>query len=291
MLGGEPPLAALYVVAFLVGAGEVLVDNAAQASVPHLAPVGPGGLDAANGRLLAAQTVTNNVIGAPLGAAAFAISMMLPFVFGALSLALCAVLLASLRTPLQTARTTSTTTGIWADVQDGMKALWTTPVLRRLALAGAGFNLCISGAYAVFVLLVVDVHGATPLVYGLMLGVGAVGGLFGSLLAGRVTRAIGRRRTLILATFAAAAGLLGMGLAPVLPLLALMHLVTTTCLVVWSVISQSIRQAVTPDHLLGRVVASFRMIAFAGIPIGAGLVGAVATATSVRSAFCSLASR
>ncbi len=45
------------------------------------------------------------------------------------------------------------------------------------------------------------------------------------------------------------------------------------------------RQAVTPDRLLGRTVASFRVIGALGVPIGAILGGIVAGATSVRTVF------
>lgn len=284
LLFGAPPLAVLYVVVFLMVTGEVLVDNASQAAVPHLAPTGPGGLDAANGRLLASQTVFENVVGAPVGAAAFAIGAALPFLSSTVAFALCAALLAFIRTPLQSERA-PVTTSMWTDVRAGVVALWRSPLLRRLAIAGGFFNICLTGAYAVFVLLVLDVHGGSPLAFGILLSVGAVGGLLGSLLAGRAARRIGRRHTLVIVTAVAAVGLVGLGLAPSLLVIGPLHLMTIACLVTYSVIAQSIRQAATPDHLLGRVVASFRMIGYGGIPIGGLLAGIVATATSVRSAF------
>ena len=50
----------------------------------------------------------------------------------------------------------------------------------------------------------------------------------------------------------------------------------------FAVVGQSIRQRVTPDRLLGRVVTSFRMIAVGGLPIGAVAGGLIAEATNLR---------
>jgi hypothetical protein len=42
---------------------------------------------------------------------------------------------------------------------------------------------------------------------------------------------------------------------------------------------------VTPDRLLGRVVASSRLIGMAGVPIGGGLGGLVASGVGLRAAY------
>ena len=55
----------IYVAAFVVGLGEVLVDSAAQAAVPQLAGDDPDMLELANARLNTALLVTNEVVGAP----------------------------------------------------------------------------------------------------------------------------------------------------------------------------------------------------------------------------------
>ncbi len=55
-------------------------------------------------------------------------------------------------------------------------------------------------------------------------------------------------------------------------------------IVCFNVPGQSIRQAVTPEHLLGRVVATFRMVGMGAAPLGAILGGFVADAVGVRGA-------
>ena len=55
-------------------------------------------------------------------------------------------------------------------------------------------------------------------------------------------------------------------------------------LTLYSITQISLRQAITPDHLLGRVNATRRVIVFGVIPIGALLGGAIGELAGLRSA-------
>ncbi|HEY4607097.1 MAG TPA: MFS transporter, partial [Acidimicrobiia bacterium] len=48
---------------------------------------------------------------------------------------------------------------------------------------------------------------------------------------------------------------------------------------------RTLRQALTPDRLLGRVVASFRLIGIGAFPVGALLGGWLARLTNLRTPY------
>ena len=68
----------LCTVAFLIPAGEILVDPSVVALVPTL--VDDDQLDIANGRIASVEIVTNDFAGGPVSAAAFGLAPWLPFV-------------------------------------------------------------------------------------------------------------------------------------------------------------------------------------------------------------------
>ena len=53
----------------------------------------------------------------------------------------------------------------------------------------------------------------------------------------------------------------------------------------WNVITVSLRQRIVPDHLLGRVNAGYRLLAWGTMPIGAALGGLTASRFGLTAAF------
>lgn len=53
----------------------------------------------------------------------------------------------------------------------------------------------------------------------------------------------------------------------------------------WNVLSMSLRQAMIPAELLGRVLGAHRVALWGGIPLGALIGGALAERTSVSAVF------
>jgi MFS family permease len=86
----------LVVIAFVLGTGETLFDNAAQALMP--AVVGRQHLEAANTRLYAAQISSAEFVGPPLGSLLFgAVAVAAPFFLDAGSFAVAAFLVLAMR--------------------------------------------------------------------------------------------------------------------------------------------------------------------------------------------------
>lgn len=266
--------------AFGLGLGEVVVDASSQAAIPQL--VTTDQLDRANGRLITAITVLDNVVGVALGAVLFGIAAGLPFAVDVATFAISASLLATIRRPLQTERTS--TSSIRTDIGEGMRFLLGHPLLRGLAGGVATANLAANTAFAVVVILVVDELGAGEVAFGVVLSVGAIGGVVGALVAARATARWGRRRVLTGAPLLLA-GSFVITAAAVAPWMAsVAFFASSFSIVVFNVPAQSVRQAVTPEHLLGRVVTSFRIFGMSAAPLGAILGGFVTEATDVRTA-------
>ena len=76
-------------------------------------------------------------------------------------------------------------------VVDGLRYIWRTPTIRAALCGTATINLFNFMFWALFVLFATRTLDVRPGTLGLVLGAGAVGGVIGSIVAGRVSRGIG----------------------------------------------------------------------------------------------------
>ncbi len=269
------------VVAFGLGVGEVLVDSSSQAAVPHL--VSEDQLDRANGQLIAAITVFDQVVGVALGAALFSLSNDLPFFVDAATFLVGGLLLSTIRRPLQGPRS-SEPTSVRSDIADGFRYLFGHRLLRGLAASVATTNFAGNIAFGVLVVLVVDELGADEAAFGVVLGVGALGGVLASLVASRLVDRWGRRRVLVALPATMVASYLINATASAAWMISVSFFIASFGIVCFNVPGQSIRQAITPEPLLGRVVASFRVFGMGAAPLGALVGGFITEAANVRVA-------
>jgi len=146
--------------------------------------------EAANGRLFAVQTVGRDVLGHVLGGVLFVIGRAIPLLLDALSFLPLAALLVGVRGP----RPDRSTAGprLWSDIREDLAHVLRDPLLRFLTVSAGVLNAVYPGQLAIFVVLARDGLGLPDAAYGVLLAVGAVGGVAGSMAASRVTRAMGR---------------------------------------------------------------------------------------------------
>lgn len=276
----------LYATALAIAVGETLADSAAQAAVPRL--VGPDQLELANGRIVGAQIVTNEIAGAPIGGLLFAVAMALPFAVDASTYLIGAVLVWFVRVDLSPApsETVDTAPGrLRREVAEGFRYTFTQPLLRGIAVSAAGSNFGSSAGGAVLVLLAVDVLELSEVGFGVLLGIGAVGGVVGASLASRVSLAIGRGRTLFAGMALGGIAMATLGLAPHPVVAGAALFVSSATVAAYNVVNQSLRQAITPPRLLGRVITSVRFVGLGAVPVGALTGGALARVAGVRSPY------
>lgn len=290
-------LVLLYAAAGMCGGTEVVNDVTAETLVPTL--VGQHRLSAAHGRLTATQSVLNDAVGAPLGAVLGATGIAWAFGIPAALYGIGAVVAARLVLPPQPAQAGSsaerhavsppaaiTTTSlilVVADVREGMRQLWSDPLLRRLAMASSALNLANTAFFSVLVLLAIGPMGLPRSAYGLLLTAVALGGLLGGTLAERIVRTIGQRAVLLLGptTIGLAYGLTCAVPHPATAIPSLMLMAAAS--MVWNVTTRVLRQRCVPHRLLGRVSTSMRLLSLGATPIGGAAAGLVAELAGIRA--------
>jgi MFS family permease len=153
------------------------------------------------------------------------------------------------------------------------------PILRAFTLSSATFDIFWNTPYAVYVLYLTRVLGLPPAALGAILGFGSVGGLVGALFAERVTRQLGVGPTVVSAQCIIGGASLLIPLASIwsaaaLPLLIAAEVVQSCVNTVYGITRYSLRQAITPDRLRGRVDASSSFIGLLPAVLGL-LVGGI----------------
>jgi MFS family permease len=268
----------LVLLAFVFAAAEVVSDIVAQALLPAI--VARKDLEWANGRLFALQTGTAQFIGPPVGGLIFAASKFVPFLVDGVSFLTAFGLLRRIRA------LPATETGrgrLAAQMAEGLRFLLHNRVLRAIAFMSAFGNLLLQVFVGVFVLYVLEVLHGNSVLYGVFLAIFAVGVTIGSMLAPRAKQRCGE--TVVLFSGAALMGV-PLGALAVLPsvvVTAAAMLVSGLGMGLWQVISSSLRQAITPDRLLGRVMSSYRLIGRGATSLGAALGGVLASSLGLRA--------
>jgi MFS family permease len=280
MIGHDARVWSLYLCAFVLGAGEVMHANATQSLVPKL--VDAEELVGFNARLSAAEAATATFIGPPIGSALYAIAPAGPFVADAVSFGGSVALAARLP---DVARAPRAATRLRDDIREGVRYLWRDAVLRRLALMIAGLNIIWFAGESVLVLYTFErLHGGKATFTALFLSA-AAGTVAMQRYTVRIERRFGVAGAMRLMLWLWAAATLGLALAGEGGLAIASFFVIGFGDGLWRVLATSLRQTVTPNHLLGRVNSVHRMFGMGAIPIGAALGGLEAEAFGVRAPF------
>jgi MFS family permease len=280
----------LYAVAVLLGFAETLFDTSAQSLLP--AVVGRDDLTRANSRLFAVELVANEFVGPPLGgllaAAGLGLALGLPAAAYLVGAACLALLVGSFRA---VGAGPAGSTRFRDDIAEGTRFVWRHPVLRPLAVMLGMGNLAFAAFFSVFVLYVVapGPMGLSEAGFGILSATVGVGSLLGTWLAVPAERRLGRVRTLVVSVVLSTAGLVVPILTASPVLVGISLAVCGVSMVLWNVITVSLRQRITPDRLLGRMNASYRLVGWGTMPLGALLGGALAEALGLRGAFLAAA--
>ncbi|MER7592080.1 MFS transporter [Micromonospora sp. NPDC127501] len=272
----------IYVVLFLLGAGETLADTAMGALLP--AVVAPDDLASANARLYASFTVGNQFVAKPLGAWLFVISAAVPFGVDALTFAISAALIAGIgRVPVS--EKPRRRTSLRTEVAAGVRWLWRHRLLRTLALTMGLGNVAFGAAFAVFVLYCQQRLGVSGLGYGVLLTTFAVGGLFGTTVAAKLTRASGSAALLRAGLIIEVVTHVSLAITTTPWIVAVVLVVFSIHAMVWGITVTSARQRVVPPHLRGRVGSVYALLDLGGAALGSLLGGLFASVWEITTPF------
>ena len=174
------------------------------------------------------------------------------------------------------------------EIGEGLHELVRTPMLRALAIS---MGVIVAGAnvqLAVELIFYLRVLGFSPVTIGVLSGCHGVGSLLGAALAGRLAGRFPLGKLMIAAAglngaMAFAPAVAGVSAHPVL-LLAGSGVLSGIGYAVFSVNQISLRQRITPLHLLGRVTSARRFLIFCIGPLGAALGGWLGTVAGVMPA-------
>lgn len=273
----------------LVSVFNVLFDVASQALVNSLLPrhlivIG-------NARMQTSAAIAETLGPGIAGILIRVASIPVAFVIDALTFAVSATALIGTRVDeahVVAAREGRTIGSIIPDIRVGLTFLFRSDVLRTLTLGIAVWNLFSNMSRAMFVLFLLRTLGLNSLTIGIITAVGGAGFIVGSLMPDAVTRRFGLGHGLIAMalltlpcslTLAAASGPTWLAIT-----LATVGFTLEGITAVPADINQfSLRNAVTPDHLRGRVASAARVLLRGTVPIGSALGGVLADLIGLRA--------
>ena len=273
VLSGHGSLPVLYAVSFLLGCAETVYDSAARAILTGV--VTRSQLERGNSLLTTAESVGNIFVGAPLGAWLFAVAASLPFWVNGVGYVAAALLVLTLAGSFRTVRTVKTS--LREDTSEGLRWLWHHRLLRALMMCTGCSAVIHSMTQGILVLYALQNLGLSTHGFGLVLAAAGVGAVIGSVLSPSITRALGRTNAMGTTEIVSAVALLVMAFwqEPIPGTIA--FAVSAGAVSAFNVQVMSVRQALIPERLFGRVQGAYRTVIWGGIPLGTvagGVVGA-----------------
>lgn len=284
---GVESLPLLIAVQLLAGLFSIFFQAAWAPYLPGL--VGRANLPSANSKILGSASVAQVAGPSLAGTLIGVIGAPFTFVIDALSYLWSAIFIARIEHVEPPPRPRDDNRSIVGEIRQGIRVLISSPILR--ALTGSDATIVLGGYIflAVYPLFMVESLGLSAQGVGLVFAAGGVGALAGSLITTAMIRRLGTGPTIVWSATLFGAFGLAVPMAVLvteyaLPLVVFAEFAQWMMLVVFNITSGSLRQALTPDHLLGRVVASDQVLGSGLQPVGAFLGGVLGQIFGVQAA-------
>jgi MFS family permease len=279
---GRLSLTQLYVVVAVSGTLSVLFDVSYLSFLPGLVP--RERLGEANAKLLgsqaAAQSAGPSIAGVVVGAVGAAVAVLAD----SASFALSAILVAAIRGREQ--RPEAATTRKRDDLLEGLRYVFSQPYLRTLTIWTSLWNLFASGYGAIVIVYYVrDLHWS-PTEIGVVMAIAASGLVAGSLVNERLVARLGIGAMIAFSGIVFSATLVATPLVPAAnaaPIIAAIGFAGSTAGFFANVNQLTLRQAITPQRLLGRMNSVVRFMYWGTIPLGSLLAGLAAGPFGLRA--------
>jgi hypothetical protein len=276
-LSGELVVADIYAVAFVQSTLGILFNCGEFAAIPSL--VGQDDLVAANGRIMATNSA-GQIVGPIL--AGVLVTFMSPanlLFFDAASFLVSAACLAAIRRSFNSepppARRAAGGTGLFEDVREGLRFVWSHPVLRSISIMMALINFVATTQSTQLVLFAKQTLGASDTQVALLFAAGAAGIVIVAAAAAPIRRRLSFAVTALGALVISGLTVTVMALLGSYPAALVLWAASSGFGLLLNINTGALRQAIVPSRLYGRVISVASVLAWSAIPLGA-LAGAAA---------------
>jgi MFS family permease len=283
---GSLSMGQLYVVSFITGVLTVFFDVAYQSYLPEL--VARDQLVDGNAKLATTESAAQLAGPTFAGLLIDLIGASLAVIADAVSFAVSAISVSLIRQrEREDLGERPQRRGMKAEIGEGLGYVLRHPLLRPIAGCTATSNLFSSMQLAVITVFMVRSLGMSPGLIGVTLALGNIGVLLGALIASPVARRLGRGTTILGSIFINGIGCLLFPVATrqaALPWLIAGGFLASFGSPVYNINQVSLRQAITPHRLQGRMNASMRFLVWGTMPLGSAIGGVLGTALGLRAA-------
>jgi MFS family permease len=161
------------------------------------------------------------------------------------------------------------------DVAEGLRYVWNHPVLRNISVMMAMVNFIAASTYAQLVLFGKVRLEASDGQIGILFAAGPAGMAAISLLAGQFRRRWSFSTVALGALMMHGAFTIAFALTRSFALAAALWALTSGFGILFNINTISLRQAIVPNHMLGRIMSIAGVLAWSAIPLGAYLGGLI----------------
>jgi MFS family permease len=290
-VAGVLAMGQLYAVAALAGVLTVFFDVAYQSYLPAL--VVREQILEGNSKLALSSSIAEIAGPGLTGVLVQLITAPIAILFDAISFLFSALMVVLIRKPEPPAIRREPE-HLVAETLAGVRFIFGEPLLRALGLRSATTFFFMGFFGPLYILYAIEILHLRPAMLGIVIAMGGVGAMVGSVVAPRIVRRFGLGPTFIVASLVQGltnlliplAGLIGTaGTVQALAVACLMapQLFGDMAFMVYNINELTLRQTVAPEHVLGRVNAGMQLLARGIWPIGSLIGGLLAAALGVRA--------
>lgn len=175
-----------------------------------------------------------------------------------------------------------------SEISEGLQFVARQPAVSRITIASCINSFTVTATFTLAPIVVLRLIGVSAFYYGLLMTVGAIGGLFGAGAATRIVRRFGTANTIRYSILVNSLSFLAYPFALLMDTAAASMTVLLSAAVVgnfagliYNVTQMSLRQRLCPPHLLGRMNASVRFVVWGIMPISSLIAGWASEAIGV----------
>jgi MFS family permease len=288
---GELSMDVLFVVGFFCGLQNVVGGAAYQVLLAQLA--GRKRLVEANAKISLGETGSALVGPGLAGGLIQLLTAPFAIVLDACGFFLSALMLRHVRAPTDVPHE-GPNSSVTAEIVEGLKLVRGNRTLWALACIAAGWQVLHHMQMAVLVLFATRELGLSAGTIGLAYACGGLGCVLAAASAERLSKRYGVGPSILFGLILTVVGGQAYGLVAGPTWFAAIALGAAMLVfdfggVLWGINYLALRQAITPDRLLGRMTATMRFLTVAAAPLGSLAGGALATAIGLRATLLSVA--